>query len=146
MIASGKSTYCAERAKDGAIVINDDAIVMALHGGDYNQYSKRLKRLYKSVENQILQTAIIMGLDVVIDRPNYSAAMRRRYISIAKSFDVRVRIVVFKKESPEVHARRRFESDSRGRTYEEWLKAAKAHDGQYEEPSADEGADEICLK
>ena len=147
MIASGKSTYAKNRANAGAIIINDDAIVTALHGGDYNKYSKSLKPLYKAVENQILQTAVTMGLDVVVDRPNYSRAMRRRYISIAKSIDAKVSLVVFNKCEPEEHAMRRFASDSRGRPYEEWLEAAMHHDALYEEPSLDEGVDEIiCLK
>ena len=42
-IASGKSTYSNKAAKEGAIIVNDDAIVTALHGGDHTLYDKALK-------------------------------------------------------------------------------------------------------
>lgn len=143
MIASGKSTYAAKRAVMGAIVINDDAIVNAVHHNNYTSYDKRLKPLYKAVENTILQMAITLGMDVVIDRPNYSKAMRRRYIGIAKSFDAEVHLVVFPKVSPGEHARRRANADNRGCEFEHWLKAAKHHDRLYEPPDELEGADAL---
>ena len=71
-IASGKSTYSKHRASQGAIVINDDAIVNAVHSNIYELYDKNLKPLYKAVENTILEMALALNRDVVIDRPNYS--------------------------------------------------------------------------
>jgi predicted kinase len=142
-IASGKSTFCREAAQDGKIILNDDSIVNALHGGDYSLYSKELKPLYKSVENQIVQTSLTLGKVVVVDRPNHSRQMRRRYIGLAKSLDCLVDLVMFKRELPEVHAKRRFESDSRGHTFEYWLKAAQCHQNLYEEPHESEGFDSI---
>jgi predicted kinase len=134
-IASGKSTYCRKAASEGAIILNDDSIVTAVHGGDYRLYSKSLKPLYKSIENTIVSVALAMGLRLVIDRPNHSAKMRRRYIGLAHSFDCNVEIVLFKRESPEVHAQRRFDSDSRGKTLDHWIDAARYHESIYEPPN-----------
>lgn len=144
MIASGKSTYARKRAVEGAIIINDDAIVNAVHP-NYLLYDKKLKPLYKSVENTILQMAIALGRDVIIDRPNYSKATRRRYIGIAKSLDATVHMIVFPKASPKEHARRRTASDSRLHSFEYWLKVARHHNSLYEPPIHSEGADCIIM-
>lgn len=133
-IASGKSTYCRKAANEGAIILNDDSIVTAVHGGDYKLYNESLKPLYKSIENSIISTTLAMGLRIVIDRPNHSAKMRRRYIAIAKSFDVPVQVVTFKRETPEIHGERRFKSDNRGHTLEYWVNVARVHENIYEPP------------
>jgi predicted kinase len=143
-IASGKSTYCRIAANEGAIILNDDSIVNAVHGGDYRLYKESLKPLYKSIENTILSTAIAMQQRVVIDRPNHSVRMRRRYIALAQSFDSEVCLVLFKRESPEIHGQRRFDSDSRGHSLDYWIDVARYHDGLYEPPDKDlEGFDEL---
>ena len=133
-VASGKSTYCRNAANEGAIILNDDSIVVAVHGGDYTLYKKEFKPLYKSIENNIVGTALAMNLRVIIDRPNHSRKMRRRYIGMAHSFDAEVEVVVFKRESPEVHGRRRFESDSRGHSLEYWIEAARYHESLFDTP------------
>lgn len=147
-IGGGKSTYAAKRAREGAIVINDDAIVTMVHGGDYGLYQKRLKPLYKLVENQILTTGMLMGVDIVIDRPNYRRRTRMRYTSLAHSFEVDnlhvpCRCILWPWTTPEESASRRHAHDDRGHPYEHWLKAAKNHYANYEEPTLDEGYVEI---
>jgi len=141
-IGSGKSTYARHRARQGAIIVNDDAIVMAVHAGIYNLYKKELKPLYKCIENTILQAAIMLGKDVVIDRPNYSKEMRSRYISIARSLDCKIHIVFFPEYEPDVHVTRRVTSDIRGMDYQAWMAVFMAHKDNYSKPSLDE-ADEI---
>jgi predicted kinase len=148
MIASGKSTWANMRAKDGWVVLNDDAIVSAVHGGDYTLYSKDLKLLYKSIEDHILHTAVAMGKNVVVDRGlDIRETSRRRWIAIAKSLDVPINAIVFKKEAPEIHAERRASSDSRGHDYTYWLEeVAKVHDKQWVQPTSTEGFDEIIMQ
>lgn len=133
-IASGKSTYCNIMATEGAIIVNDDSIVTAVHGGNYNLYKDSLKPLYKNIENSIIGTAISMGLKVVIDRPNHSMKMRNRYIALGNSFDVPVNLIMFQREAPEIHAERRFKSDSRGHSLQYWIDVARNHDSLYEAP------------
>lgn len=127
-IASGKSTYSRTRAEQGAVIVNDDAIVQAVHAGDYSLYDKSLKPVYKAVENQILQTALTLGRTVVVDRPNCSRAMRRRFIGIAKSLGAHVTAIEFPREHPKVHAERRYESDSRGLVLNHWMGVSYAQD------------------
>ncbi len=144
MIASGKSTYTRNAARQGAIIVNDDAIVNAVHGDEYALYDKELKFLYKSTENHIISVALAMHRTVIIDRGlNLSVQGRRRWIALAKSFDVDVEAIQFKIETPEIHAQRRMQSDSRGHTYDYWLGAARHHLSGYVTPTYDEGFDAI---
>jgi hypothetical protein len=106
-ICSGKSTKAREAAAAGSIVINDDAIVAMCHGGLYGRYSKSLKHLYKSIEMSMLNSALSLGRDVVVDRPNMGRLARARFIASAKSLDASVHGVLFPNDGPEVHARRR---------------------------------------
>lgn len=147
MIASGKSTWCKQRAKEGWIVLNDDAIVNAVHGGDYTLYNKNLKPLYKSIEDHILHTAVAMGRHVVVDRGlDISRTSRARWICIGRSLDVPVRAVVFELFSPEIHAERRAASDNRGHTYEYWFDVANFHIKRYHTPVLEEGFSEVNFK
>lgn len=139
-IASGKSTYCLKRAKAGAVIINDDAIVEAVHAGDYTLYDKKLKPLYKSVELAIFSSAVLLGKDIVVDRGlSLTASSRRRWVGLAKSFDYDCLARIFRFELPYEHARRRFNSDSRGLEFIYWWNVALQHTSIYERPSLDEG-------
>lgn len=146
MIASGKSTYCKKAALSGSIIMNDDSIVNMLHADNYTLYDKKLKILYKTTENHIIGLALAMNKVVVVDRGlNVSKHGRRRWIALAKSFDVPVEALCFANEGPFVHANRRFNSDSRGYPLEYWTKVAEHHNSVYEEPSKEEGFDEVCF-
>ena len=146
MIASGKSTYCNNAAKSGQIIINDDGIVTLVHGGDYTLYSEDLKVLYKTIENNILGTALAMGRSVVIDRGvNISIKGRQRWLSLANSLDVPCEAISFHNEGPEVHAERRAKNDGRGHDYDYWLKVAEAHDKVYSFPDFKEGFSAVHL-
>ncbi len=140
MIASGKSTYARNAARNGAICINDDAIVKLLHSDDYTLYNENLKILYKTIENQIVGTALAMGRLVLVDRGlSVSIQGRQRWLALARSFDVSCEAVVFKNDGAGVHARRRADADARGHDYNYWLKVATFHDKQYSEPLLEEG-------
>ena len=140
MIASGKSTYCTNAAKNGQIIMNDDAIVNMLHADDYTLYDDGLKILYKSIENNIISLGLCMGRTVLVDRGlNVSKQARQRWIAMARSFDVECDAIVFAMDKPEVHAKRRFDKDARGHTYDYWLKVATEHRKQYDTPTTIEG-------
>jgi predicted kinase len=140
MIASGKSTYAKTRAREGAIVMNDDAIYKMVHAGDYGLYDKKLKPLYKGVDNYLIHSAALLGKDVVIDRPCYKRDTRVRYIQVAKSLGYdEISGIMFPVFEPEIHARKRFMKDNRGQDFAYWLEAAERHQALYEKPSLEEG-------
>lgn len=143
-IASAKSTYAQNAAKAGYLCLNDDSIVNMVHADNYTLYDKNLKILYKTIENQIISMGLALNRPVLIDRGlNSNVNGRNRWLALAKSFDVPCEAVVFKNEGPEVHAKRRAEHDSRGHSYEYWLKVATFHQTNYVEPSLEEGFDKI---
>jgi len=143
-IACGKSTYSRAKAEEGFVIVNDDDLVTAIHGGNYKLYSKELKPVYKAAENAIVQSALTLGKSVIIDRPNHQSATRARYISLAKSLDKRTVVVLWPRKSPEIHARRRFYSDHRGHNIQWWTKVCEIHEDFYEPPNMQkEGFDEL---
>lgn len=143
-ISSGKTTYCKIAASKGFICINDDAIVNMLHGNNYQLYNSNLKPLYKSVENNIVSTALAMNLPVIVDRAlNVGIESRKRWIALAKAIDIPCEAVIFEREDPKIHAKRRFTSDSRGHSYDYWVKVAQKHDSIYVTPTVQEGFDYI---
>ena len=143
MIGSGKSTYCNAMAKLGSIVINDDAIVTAVHGGNYNLYDIDLKPVYKGIEHHIINLAASMRRNIIIDRPCFLRSTRSRYIELAKSYDIDVRGIIFDKSPAQIHAKRRFDSDNRGHDLDYWLRVAKVHESLWEEPHKGEGYTEL---
>lgn len=138
-IASGKSTWSSKMAKDGWIIINDDDIVNAIHGGHY-AYKEELKPLYKSIETHIFHAAVMLNKNIIIDKGlNLTKESRRRWIGLAKSLDQDIRARVFNFVSPEVHAERRMASDPRGFSYDQWFNIAKSHFDRFEYPTTEEG-------
>lgn len=143
-IGSGKSLYSRQEVKKGSIVINDDAVVTALHGGNYKEYDNALKKLYKSVETSILTHSIAMGLDVIIDKGLLlTKSSRKRWLGLAESFDIPAVGICFPFSLPETHAERRMGNDGRGHDKEYWTKVCRHHQEIYEEPTLDEGFSEI---
>lgn len=144
MIASGKSTYARNAAKKGFLCVNDDAIVNMLHADDYTLYDKKLKTLYKSLENQAIGQILSTGRSVLVDRGlNCSAEGRQRWLALAKSFDVPCEAIVFPHDGVETHARRRRDSDARGHSYDYWLRVATVHNEGYKRPTVEEGFDVV---
>ena len=144
MVASGKSWTRNAILNTGDLVVNDDAIVNMLHANNYTAYETDLKPLYKSIEDHIVHCAIMIGRSVIIDRGlSIKNTARERFISLARSLDVQVSAIVFPRHSPEEHARRRFQSDSRGHTFEYWLDVARFHAKNYVTPTVEEGFDKI---
>jgi len=138
-IASGKSTYAKEKAQEGFLVLNDDSIVTMLHGGNYNLYEKKLKPIYKSIENSIVSSVLSAGRDIIIDRGvNITRKSRKRWIGIASAFDVESHAIVFPFKELEVHVEQRMK-DPRGLSYEEWMEAVRRHIKEYEVPFVEEG-------
>ena len=144
MIASGKSTYAKDVARRGGVIVNDDAVVTAVHGGDYGLYDERLKPLYKGVEAQIAVLAVAIGRDVVVDRGvNIRRSARARWVTFAKALDQKCEAVVFQRSAAAIHAARRQASDPRGHHPGYWLHVALHHEKDYDEPNVDEGFDRI---
>jgi hypothetical protein len=149
MVGSGKSQYARKRAKQGSLCIAHDNLTAMLHC-EY-RYEQGLRDCYRGMEESIAWAALNAGRDVIIDRTNLTAESRRRWLRWARevydslnTFNGKgpttlVVAVAFPVEAPEVHARRRFEADPRGRSYEEWLSVARHHWAQAQAEPLSEG-------
>jgi hypothetical protein len=159
MVGSAKSTYAIRRAREGAIIISHDAISAGCHG-EY-RYEQGLRLMYRAIEEAIARNAFQSGRDAVVDRTHLTRESRYRWVDWARMNDslnrgysgderndpppTRVVAVAFPVEAPEVHARRRYEADPRGRPYADWLNVATHHwqQAQAEPLADDEGFDLI---
>ncbi len=145
-MASGKSTYCNQEAKNDAIIVCDDDITNMVHGSNYSLYTTELIPLYKAIENNIIQMGLALNRHVIIDRPNYSIKMRRRYIGLAHSLDAWVTCRIFPDEGSSIQALRRFKRNPRGLSLQQWTEAAIRHADLYEVPGYNEGIDQIVIQ
>jgi predicted kinase len=130
MIASGKSTYARRRADEGALVISHDDLVQMLHAR--YRYEPALKPAYRAMMRELAREGIAAGRDVVIDRTHLGRDSRAFWVRSAGRWATEIVAVVFPVEAPCYHADRRFAHDARGRSYEDWLKAACYHAAQAE--------------
>jgi predicted kinase len=144
MIASGKTTKALEYVElHNAITVNDDAFVSALHAGRYVLYDKAMMPLYKKLETEAIITALLLGRDVIVDRPLLQRRTRHRFVDMARLYGASSTAIVFPFASPEEHAERRHRSDGRGHSLEYWIKVARHHLSQYEPVTCDEGFDQV---
>jgi len=123
-IASGKSTFAQMMSLNGAFVVDADTIVNMYHGGRYKLYDEQNKKVYHKAEEEMIKIPLLGGKDVIISRLNHKRKTRLRWIKLAKEVGSDVVAVKFKWESPEIHAKRRMDHDSRGLTFERWLSVA----------------------
>jgi predicted kinase len=143
-IGSGKSSFTKTQCSISPLTfcLNDDALITMLHGGNYS-YNKSIEQVYKIIENSIIDKVLGCGLSLIIDKTCLNKKSRQRYIDFAKTYKQKINCIVFPIESPEIHARRRYEHDNRSLSYEKWLSVAQEHISKYEEPSIKEGFNEI---
>lgn len=142
-ISSGKSTLARQLAREGFVIVNDDAFTMAFHAGQYPLYTKSLKPLYKAVEDTAITTALTLGTNVVVDRPNLKPEIRAHYIALAHRLDISVAAVTFPNLGPVKQGKKRFASDNRGHDEAYWIEAARRHQDGGKAPSFDEGFESI---
>ena len=142
-IASGKSTYARKRGQEGALVVNDDAIVTAVHGGNYSGYRKDLKGLYKGLRSQIIHAAALTRRDVVVDSTGLYRSTRDHLRTMGRSLGMDVALVICRdgQFKGAVDGRRRFEADPRGLTLDEWQRIGQRHAANHDRLGVDEDPD-----
>ena len=93
----------------------------------------------------LVRLALVAKRDVILDRTHLTRESRSVWLETARYCGVPILAVVFPRKPAIVHARRRFHTDSRGRSFDDWAQVAAHHEGQAEaEPiGVDEGFTEI---
>jgi predicted kinase len=140
-IASGKSTWTRKRANQGWLTVNNDSLVCSMHGGEY-AWNLQIPGLVELLAKQIVTAAASASRSVIVDNTNRNRQQRAAIVRHGREMGMQVKIVLFPRESADVHAERRFRSDPRGCTYGYWLEVAQKIETEWEDPGTDE-ADEI---
>ena len=134
-IGCGKSTKALEFAKQGYVIVNDDAISTMIGGGDYNLYDKSKKHLYKCIELYCIELGLDTNRNVVADIPNMKSSSRARFIEIGKKYNAEIISYDWGRGTLKDLFRRQEES----RGYPHWSEAFFRKEQEYEEPTLEEG-------
>ncbi len=119
IVASGKSTYARRRADEGALVISYDELAQMLHAR--YRIDPALRPAYAAIIWNTVAVAQAHGRDVVLDGTHLTRESRRYWVNQARAAGVRVVAIQFPVGPPEDHAARRYATDARGKSYDDWL-------------------------
>jgi predicted kinase len=143
-IGTGKSTTVAKLTKgnlDKIAVLDTDGLAMMYSANDYGPHiwTAERRNLYRTSLLKLEDLALQKGFDVIVDSTAMSRECRKSFIDIAKNNGAR--IVVYLHRTPGGLERRC--QEPRGQTRELWTIVYEGFENEFEEPSLDEGIDEI---
>jgi predicted kinase len=141
-IGSGKSTYAKKLAKEGYIVVARDALRYMIGGGDYI-FDKELEPIVWQGEWEILFNLMQRGINIVVDEVGVSSFMRERYLELADIFDYKISAHIMPEITKEEAVNRRMNNPHGQPDKELWIKVWDMFNSVYEEPTEEEGFDEI---
>ena len=142
-IGTGKSwttkRLVNEDTRKNTCVVNTDSLVPMLNLGNYSPdvFTDRHRELYTHLLTGSAYILMHHGFDVIVDTAMMSKAKRKKFIDVAKSHGAQVKVYVHK--TPGGLERRIAESHGDA----PWDKVYEMFEKEYEEPSLDEGIDEI---
>jgi predicted kinase len=138
----GKSTLAKKYQEKGYVVIGKDSIRYAIGAGNY-VYKQEYEPIIWEIELSMLESFMDLGVDIVIDSICVSKIMRARYINPAKLYDYKVKCHLLPQLTMKEAVDRRMQNphgqNDRALWEHTWVKFQQ----QYEEPTLDEGIDEI---
>jgi len=141
-IGSGKSTLVKQYQEQGYIVIARDMLRYAIGGGEY-VFNPEYEPIIWNTELSLLDDFLNKGVNIIVDEVGLSKAMRRRYIDIAEIYDYNITCIQLRKLSKEESVNRRMINPHGTNDRKVWGDVWEKFNKQYEEPSLDEGFDEI---
>lgn len=143
---SGKSTWAKNKSAEekNLIIINRDSFrTMIKH--DYT-FDFTLEPMIKSMSIECVKIALDHSKDIIIDETNITKEQRRAWLNIVKNRlcantdCCKIVFVWFTENTNNILYRM---NDARGYTESKWQSIINAMKQQFEEPSLDEGANEI---
>jgi predicted kinase len=143
-IGSGKSTIARKYATEGYRVISRDALRYMVGGGKYT-FDLNLEASIKKSAVKILETFMKNRISIVYDETNVSKNLRVDTIQLAKKYNYKIIAYVLPCLSKEQSVDRRMKDPHGQNSREIWNSVWERFNSMYEEPSKDEGFDEIIL-
>lgn len=128
--ASGKSTFLKQRIDSSFIRISTDNIRLALYG---RQYILQAEPFVWAIAETMARTLLLEGYNVAIDATNTTKRRRAKWVRLAREFNVRLQIYVFKLPLATVKERNR---QREAYVPEELIDRLHAN---WEEPTEEEG-------
>lgn len=142
-IGSGKSTWIKNNKKD-ALVVSKDSLRYMVGGGVY-LFNPKIENIIWDIEKAFLNRAMLEGHDIIIDASNMNKKTRKSFIKVAKAFNYYVLAVVMPLLSKEECITRRMTNPHDQPSEEIWGMVWDKFNKQYEEPTLDEGINEIIF-
>lgn len=141
-IGEGKTTLAKQYQEKGYIVIGKDSLRYGIGAGNYI-YKQEYEPIIWETEINMLDSFMNIGVDIVIDSVCVGKSMRARYISFAKIYGYKVKCHILPNLTMKEAVDRRLQNphgqNDRALWEHTWIK----FQAKYEEPSLDEGIDEI---
>ena len=140
-IGTGKSTLCNKLSNlYNATIVNKDSLLESM-SGCYGKYDSNKVEIYKKVENCIVEECLKNKQSVIIDRLNHSKEERKRFIDIAKKYNIEVIAYDFGSGTEESLERRI--KGNRGVPKRVWVEVHNTIKDSYETPEIEEGILEV---
>ncbi len=143
-IGTGKSTIARKFLKEGVyVVISADGIRYAIGGGTYLFNPKYELVIWETV-GVMLDGFMEVGANIIIDASNLTLHGRKKHFDIIKKYDnYKVIGLVMTRLEMEVAVNRRMEDPHNNSDISLWKEVWNRFDLSYEEPTKEEGFDEI---
>lgn len=149
---SGKSTWSKNFTKqnENVIIINRDAFRSMIK--DEYTFNFRYEPFIKEATNKALEIALDKGLDIIVDETNIKSSRRKEIISTIRNFEnsyglintdygkTKIKYMWFTENERNIEFRM---MNDRGYNKEKWEEVIKGMKENFEEPTEDEGYDEI---
>lgn len=136
---SGKSTWAKEKVNDGCVIVSKDSIREMIHG--CYKYNKNTEPIVKELVKSCLDTMYVCfpSNSVIIDETNITKLKRKEWLCLLEGAE---KIICVYCSSKEGNLDRRM-NDCRGISKEKWNEVIGNMINSFEEPTLDEGFDEI---
>lgn len=141
-IGTGKSTLAREYQKKGYIVVARDGLRYAIGGGNYI-FDKKYEPIIWDIELYLLESFMVLGINIVVDEVGINKALRKRYIDLAKSYSYIVKCYLLPKLGMKESVDRRMQDPHQQADRKMWEQTWVKFSQAYEEPSFEEGIDQI---
>ena len=146
-IGTGKSTVSKGYAIDGYYIICRDSLRSMLGAGRYIFEKDTEEAIHDSTTNLFIHL-LLQRKNIVIDETNMDKRTRKRFISIAK-YDYKykkITAVIMPQLSKEDCIVNRMKDTLRGTPLHIWEEVWEKFNKRYQEPTLDEGFDEIIKR
>jgi len=143
-IGSGKSTLVKKFQSNNFVVIARDMLRYSIGGGTYT-YNLEYEPIIWDIELELFYRFLELGVNIIIDEVGVSKEMRDRYIYNAREYDYKITSIVLPRLSMKESVDRRMINPHGQYDRKIWESVWTKFDNMYEEPSKDEGFDEIIF-